>query len=404
MSEITLIFPRSKFLINESVMPPLGILYLAAQLKKDKHTVQCLDFGLGHTVDDVDSDIVGISFTTPQRFDAYDLLKHFKAQGKYVIAGGAHATHMPEECLSQGFDTVVRGEADGVISAVLEDIVENRAKNIYISSDMGANQLLFPDRAALDIKKYSYEIGNRPATVIMTSRGCPHRCSFCSRISDSFRMQTAERTVREIFHLHNEYNYSAFMIFDDVFVAKKSRLEAIVNEVKYKDFLFRCFGRANLLTKEVCSLLRTMGVVEVGVGIESGSSEVLKKNMKGTTKEINTQAVKNLQQFGIRAKAFLIVGLLGETEQTVEETRQWIETARPDDLDVSILQPMPGSILFKDPTAYGINFNYDSNPLWYKGKPTEYKSSFSTKELSAERIVELRDAIENTYKDKTLLK
>lgn len=402
--DITLIFPRSRFLITDAVMPPLGILYLAAQLKKDGYTVQCLDFGLGHTIDDVRSDVVGISFTTPQRFEVYNLVKYFKGLRKHVIAGGAHATHMPDECLSHGFDTVVRGEADGIISNILADVLKNSSKTTYISREMGVNQILFPDRAALDITQYSYKIGNRPATVIMTSRGCPHRCSFCSRISDSFRMQTAERTVREIFHLYNEYGYTAFMIFDDVFIAKKSRLEAIVNEVKHSNFLFRCFGRANLLTKEVCSLLKTMGTVEVGIGIESGSSEVLKRNMKGTTKEMNTQAVKNLQQFGIRAKAFLIIGLPGETEHSVEETKQWIETARPDDIDVSILQPMPGSILFKDPSAYGINFDYDTNPLWYKGRPSEYKSSFSTKELSAERIVELRDQIENLYKDKNLLK
>lgn len=686
MKDITLIFPQSSFLINDAVMPPLGILYLAAQLKADGYSVQCLDFGLGHTIDEVDSDIVGISFTTPHRFDAFKLAKQLKERGKTLIAGGAHASHLPNECLENGFDIAVRGEAEGIISEIVRNVQRKSFNSTYISAEKGVNELLFPDREAIDIKKYSYKIRNRLATVIMTSRSCPyhclkgdtivhtiegdipiqeltkyktikvltrdpntfdliyadafnirktrkntslvrvhftdgthidctpdhkfmafkngsrysdtqeqeteaidlkegqsvravrfeynkhlgrmgvsnkrkkviprsrlvmesvlgrpltseehvhhkdrnklndtpinlmltnkndhipnlhpeisermktnnpsfgkpheyfvelgkkqkgkvrslesrlryresklgnknpmyketamhqhketrikelqpnhkvsyvehlpdkddvycmevpgydwfyankvlvHNCSFCSKISNNFRMQSASRTIAEIFHLHDKYGFSAFMIFDDIFVADKRRLEKIVDLVKYENYLFRCFGRANLLTKEVCSLLKTMGTVEVGIGVESGSTHILKQNMKGTTKEINTQAVRNLQQFGIRAKAFLIVGLPGESEETVKETKQWIETARPDDLDVSILQPMPGSVLFREPEKYGINFTYDSNPLWYKGKPSEYKSSFSTKDLSAERIVELRDEIESLYKDKTLLR
>jgi anaerobic magnesium-protoporphyrin IX monomethyl ester cyclase len=403
-TDITFIFPRSSFLINDAVMPPLGILYLAAQLKADGYTVQCLDFGLGHTIDEVDSDIVGISFTTPHRFDAFKLAKQLKERGKTLIAGGAHASHCSIECLANGFDIAVRGEAEGIISKIVKDIRQKSFNSIYISAEKGVNELLFPDREAIDIKKYTYKIRNRLATVIMTSRSCPYQCTFCSKISHSFRMQSASRTVAEIFQLHDKYGFSAFMIFDDIFVADKRRLEKIVDLLKYENYLFRCFGRANLLTKEVCSLLKTMGTVEVGIGVESGSTHILKQNMKGTTKEMNTQAVKNLQQFGIRAKAFLIVGLPGESEETVKETKQWIETARPDDLDVSILQPMPGSVLFREPEKYGINFTYDSNPLWYKGKPSEYKSSFSTKDLSAERIVELRDEIESLYKDKTLLR
>lgn len=404
MKDITFIFPRSSFLINDAVMPPLGILYLAAQLKADGYSVQCLDFGLGHTIDEVDSDIVGISFTTPHRFDAFKLAKQLKERGKTLIAGGAHASHLPNECLENGFDIAVRGEAEGIISEIVRNVQRKSFNSTYISCEKGVNELLFPDREAIDIKKYTYKIRNRQATVIMTSRGCPFGCLFCSKITHNFRMQSASRTVAEIFQLHDKYGFSAFMIFDDIFVADKQRLEKIVDYLKYEDYLFRCFGRANLLTKEVCSLLRTMGVFEVGIGVESGSTQILKQNMKGTTKEMNTQAVKNLQQFGIRAKAFLIVGLPGESEETVKETKQWIETARPDDLDVSILQPMPGSVLFNTPEKFGINFNYDKNPLWYKGKPSEYKSSFSTKDLSAERIVELRDEIEAVYKDKNLLR
>ncbi len=404
MYDITLIFPHSPFLINDAVMPPLGILYLSAQLKLEGYDVQCLDLGLGHKKEEADSDIIGISFTTPQRFEAYELARWFRSKGKVVIAGGPHPTHMPEECLKNGFNCVVRGEAEEIIVNIVENIKRKQFKTVYISCETGANHIVFPDRLALDVKKYSYTIGNRAATVILTSRSCPFHCSFCSKISSTFRMQSADRTVEEIFYLAETFDYSAFMIFDDVFIADKKRLETIVNMVKYDDFLFRCFGRANLLTREVCFLLKTMGVIEVGIGIESGSNEILQHNLKGTTRKLNTAAVLNLRQAGIRAKAFLIVGLPGETEETVKETKSWIEEAKPDDIDVSILQPMPGSLLFNDPKRFGLTFTYNDDPLWYKGKPGEYKSSCSTKELSAQRLIELRNELEDIYKDKKLLK
>jgi radical SAM superfamily enzyme YgiQ (UPF0313 family) len=104
---ITLMFPRSEFLIEDDVFPPLGLIYLATYLRDKGHEVQCLDMALGHTIDDIKYDIVGLSFTTPQRNAAYSMLETLKSRGKIVIAGGPHPTHMSEECIEKGFDFVV---------------------------------------------------------------------------------------------------------------------------------------------------------------------------------------------------------------------------------------------------------------------------------------------------------
>ena len=403
MFDICFVVPKSDFLINDTVMPPLGILYLSSQLKAEGYSVQCLDFALGHTKEMIDSDIVGVSFTTPQRNSAYELARQLRSEGKIVIAGGPHPTHMPNECLNNGFHCVVIGEADDIMSEVLRDVQQKQFETCYVSNEPKISY--FPDRLALPMLSYSYKINERPATVIMTSRGCPFSCTFCSKTSKKFRMFPPEYVLDEIYYLHNEFEYSAFMIFDDVFVADTERLETIVGVLRHEDFLFRCFGRANLLTRHICSLLQEMGVVEVGIGIESGADEILRKNFKGTTRLINTTAIRTLREFGIRSKAFLIVGLPGETEETVIKTKTWIEEAKPDDIDISILQPMPGSVLFNNPEKYGIKFRYDENtPLWYKGKPSEYKTTCSTDSLTAERIVELRNEIEEIYKDKNLLR
>jgi len=398
--DITLIFPSSKFLLDQAVFPPLGILYLSAFLKRFGLNVQCLDMGLGHTPDMVESDVVGISLTTPQRAEAFKLAKKFNHMGKKVIAGGAHATHKSQECLGHGFTHVVRGQGETGLMLFLSQIL---GTNFNVPLQIDINDIPFPDRDVLPIRDYHYEIDGVPSTPIMTTRGCPYHCSFCGKIDSNFQMQSAERTVDEIEHIHERYGYEAFMIFDDVFIASKKRLGKIVDKIGGK-YLFRCLGRSNLIDNETCELLSKLGVVEVGIGIESGSDEVLKKNMKGTTRIMNTRAVEKLHNHGIRAKAFLIVGLPGETNETVVETADWIEEAQPDDIDISIFQPMPGSRIFADPTKWGIKFNYNGQPGWYKGTPGQYEANIETEELNAEEIVAWREMLEVEYKPRELLR
>ncbi len=396
MYDITLIFPNSPFLISETVFPPLGIMYLSAFLKKHGVSVQCLDLSLGHSLLDIKSKVVGISITTPQRDEAFKIVHELKDKGYFLIAGGPHANHMSAECYRHGFHKVIGGFA---YEALLE-YLKPEAK-VKINS---ADDIPYPDRDALPIHDYKYFIRKHPATTIMTSFGCPYSCSFCAKISNKFSLQSVERTVSEIHHINEKYGFKAFMIFDDVFVSDKKRLKAIANELDGCGYLFRCFVRANLITEAVCEHLSQMGVVEVGIGIESGSDEVLKRNFKGTTREINTKAVEMLRKYKIRTKAFLIVGLPGETERTIKETITWIEEAQPNDMDVTLFSPLPGSDIFKAPEEWGITFNYNGGPLWFKGKPGNYVSNVSTEELSSEQLVMFRDFIEKACKKPELLR
>ena len=406
--DITLIFPSSPFLIDQKVFPPLGIMYLSAYLKQEGFSVQCLDMAF-HNPDMAESDTIGISITTPQREEAYKLAEYYKGQGKVMIAGGPHASHMPEECLKHGFDCAVEGEGEESLPWIIA--TRKTYKKFLVKkttppkkSPIGIDDYPFPDRDALPIKDYKYLLNEKPTTVLMSSRGCPYNCSFCARINKRFRMQSAERTIDEIFHINKKYEFEAFMFFDDVFIANKKRLNAIAEGLRDKNFIFRCFGRADLIDNETCEILKKMNVVEVGLGIESGSDEVLEKNLKGTTRAINLRAVKRLHKYGIRVKAFLIVGLPGETTTTIAETSSWIQEAWPDDVDISIFQPLPGSSIFADPKRWGVAFSYDGRPGWYKGQPGKYESTISTQELSAAQIVAHRNLLEFTYKKETLLK
>lgn len=401
--DITLVFPSSPFLINEKVFPPLGILYLSAYLKQHGLKVQCLDMAL-HKPKMAEADTIGISITTPQRMEAYELARRYKRQGKILIAGGPHATHMPDECKENGFDYVLQGEAERSLLHLLITANELRPVTDFEGiPSLSSSNIPFPDRDALPIKEYKYEINGKPATVLITSRGCPYACSFCANSNKGFRMQSAERTVAEILHINERYGFEAFMIFDDVFISDKKRL-AVIADALIHGFSFRCFGRSNLIDPETCELLKQLGVVEVGLGIESGSDEILSKNLKGTTRDMNLRAVELLHAHGIRAKAFLIVGLPGETISTIGETASWIEKARPDDVDISIFQPLPGSAIFADPKKWGVKFSYDGTPQWFKGQPDRYSCNVSTKYLSAAQLMAHRNLMEHAYKNKELLR
>jgi anaerobic magnesium-protoporphyrin IX monomethyl ester cyclase len=221
MYDISLIFPTSPFLINQQVFPPLGILYLSSYLKQFGWKVQCIDMALGHTLDMIESEVVGVSFTTPQRDEAYKIAQHCYNKGIITIAGGPHPTHMPDECLLHDFDIVVRGEGEKALDYVLEAlaiggdvqrIIDNRLDQVEIDEEP------FPDRDSIDIHAYDYKIDGRQATTVMTTRGCPFNCSFCARALQGCRMQSAGRTSAEIVKLYEKYGFDAFMVFDGLWI------------------------------------------------------------------------------------------------------------------------------------------------------------------------------------------
>jgi anaerobic magnesium-protoporphyrin IX monomethyl ester cyclase len=405
--DIVLLTPPSPFLIHDAVFPPLGIMYLSSALKKAGYSVKCLDLGRTDQFE-YDSNVYGLSFTSPQSPEAWKLISSLKALGKTVIVGGPHPTHCPQECLVKGADYVIRGEGELSLVALMNGIVNNYGSERIID---GSELVLddSPDREALPIRDYPYYIMEktlktyRLATTMMTTRGCPYSCAFCAKIAKNFRMNSADGVIDEISIINEKYGYNAIMIFDDIFVVNRQRLRAIANDMGKKDIIFRCFLRANLVDEEVCHLLTKMGVVEVGMGIESGSDKLLSKSMKGTSVRMNTTAVQLLKKAGIRVKAFLMVGLPGEDEESFRETESWIQWNEPDDIDVSVLQLMPGSKMYNSPESYGLTV-YSRETFWYKGSPNSYHVNIGTEKLSGERIAEMRLYLEENYKKKELLR
>ena len=136
------------------------------------------------------------------------------------------------------------------------------------------------------------------------------------------------------------------------------------------------------------------------MGVESGSNAVLEAIDKGESVEQMAQAIRWARRVGIRVKAFLIVGLPGETWQTVDETAAFLEQTRPDDVDVTVLQLMPGSPIAEAPAAYGLT--PEGGATWYKGRRGEYEAHHRTAGMMAGELLAARDYLEARFKPRAV--
>ncbi len=388
--KICLLDCSAPFLIDENVFPPLGLLTVGTALQNDHHEVVIRD-------EPDDSHYFGISPTTAEYDGALALLHQIKSQDKRnrVVIGGPHAIANPDQCLIDGFDTVVIGDGERISSKTFE------AGGIV---DLGMDSLdAYPlaNRNLINIDKYTYEINDRPATTLMTSRGCPYQCAFCTKTNNHVRFYGVDRVRSEITYLQEKCGYDALMIFDDIFIINRIRATKIANTLRERGILWRCFVRGDLIVhhgQEFTDVMRESGCVEVALGIESGSSRILKIINKGESVGTLLHAVKILKQSGIRVKGLFIIGLPGEDRNSILETREFLEEAQLDDADFTIYQPYPGSPIWDNKEAYDIS--WEDLPLdqqFYKGKPGEYKCAVSTSALNQRDIVEARDEMDKFF-------
>jgi anaerobic magnesium-protoporphyrin IX monomethyl ester cyclase len=241
------------------------------------------------------------------------------------------------------------------------------------------------------------------ATSVMTTRGCPYNCGFCCKCNKQVQIYPSEFVNDEVDTLAMVYGYKALMFFDDIFIVDKERALKIMANIKKHGIIWRCFVRADMIVRHGLDFVKSMkdaGCVEVGVGVESGSDQILKEVNKGEDSVTIKKGIHILKEGGLRVKGFFIIGLPGESYETIEETRKFVETSGLDDMDFSIFQPFKKSPIyeFKD-KYYNINWEeLDLQSSWYKGTPGSYKSQVWTPFLTRDNIVTARDALEKELK------
>lgn len=367
-----------------AILPPLGIIYLAATLERDGHDVKVIDATAESTVLDYDFNqlkrdilefkpkIVGIGANVPQIDQTnmtLDIVKNIDPT-IVTIVGGPLVSSNPNFLLQlKNADYGIMGEVDLAISDILKKIENNEnlkntegliwrengsAKSIKPKDIFDLDQIPLPARHLLKMEIYRPSPANYrrlPATTMMSSRGCPYKCIFCSRSVDgmAFRAHSAERVVEEIEQLVNKFGIKDIQMFDDTFTLNIKRVEDICNMLieRKVNVGWNCMTRVDKVSVDLFKLMKKAGCYEVGFGIESGSERVLKFIKKSATKDQIRSAVKMAKEAGIDVRGFFMLGFPTETKEEIEETIKFAKELGVDVAQFMIATPYPGTEMWK---------------------------------------------------------
>jgi anaerobic magnesium-protoporphyrin IX monomethyl ester cyclase len=357
------------------VFPPLGLAYIASTLEENNHDVSIVDLNAGQNPRSITNnnwDLVGITLDTARYYKGIKIATIMRSKGTRVVVGGPHASFMADEILGNSFaDFVVRGEGENTmleLANTLEqggDIARIRGlsyiwDNRIIHNDDRTylddlDNFPYPARHLLEMDKYrTSKLGKRSLTSILTSRGCPHQCSFCasSRLAGtSWRARSVESIIDEIRFVKETYGYQAFAFMDDNFTLNSRRVIDLCNKILERgwDLHWWCFSRADSIVRnpEMVALMYEAGCRSTYIGLESSNQEILDSYNKKITADISREAVSILKDSKVEMTAAFIIGQIDENKKMVENTLRFAKSLNPNTVSFTILTPYPGTKLFE---------------------------------------------------------
>ncbi len=381
-------FPRSRY-AYQHIYPPLGLLYLAGQLLAAGFETEILDM----TVDDMQAadigpwlascdepwDLIGISLNmtcsaeraTRLAGNLRDLLPDTP-----IIMGGNHATMTYEELLSTGVcDFVCLGPGDHLITSLCESLFRKtgpidqipglayaRHGEVMQTCPVQPTKIIkdieFPAYHLIDLDRY--DIGGR--IPVITSTGCPYDCKYCSTVKFNGRRVSylpVERVVEDIKRLMKVYNCNGFNFMDDSFTFNRKRMIAICELIMEEglEISWTCNTRVDMVDRDLLFFMSKAGCAGIFYGIESMDQAVLNRMHKKVKVEQVRNAVEWAREAGIKVRQSYIVGLPGETVDSLRSVTQFINETKPDEVQLSMLTIYPGTDLADDPDRFGLEIH-----------------------------------------------
>lgn len=425
--------PFYRFLGYYSRYFPYGLLSLGTFLKKEGHDVLVYDADYNTSPSDLDisrvfekyhgylsslknsgapiwqevrervrsfgPDVVGIQVYTDFCASAFYISELCKQvdPGIRIIMGGPHLDARSGEVLgiAPAVDFVVRGEGENAVSELIARLgrgetgpqgiagvfargsgtKEGRAASV---TDLAG--IPFPDRQLLlNNKNYTSE----DMGLLMTTRGCPYRCTFCATETQRPRYRPVDHVLEEIRQTKTEYGTIQFTIKDDTFIVNKDRV------VEYCEKLltgklrinWECNGRADLIDEEQLKLMKRAGCNFIKLGIESGSPKILEKMKKRITIDSCLRAAEILRRVGIHWSGYFMIGVPGETEADMYETLSFMRELKPDFAYLGTYQPYPGTEMFEEGVKLGLvkpSMSYDE---FFEIPPDQYYKSSPVRQV-----------------------
>jgi anaerobic magnesium-protoporphyrin IX monomethyl ester cyclase len=393
-----LLYGDMKFEGVDSVTPPLGLLQLAAYVRQYSYASAIVD-GYAHRytvtetlqqIKETAPDVLGVTFTTPLFTGALTICRQVKKLMPHlkIIVGGPHVTALPEDTLAHDcFDVGVVGEGEMTLVELLEAWRSGRELAtvpglVYMDRDQAMRtppRDMIPDLDTLPLPAWDllpslgppYRatiVGTTTAlsTPIITSRGCPGRCTFCdtSVFGKKPRLFSARYTLNMIGHLIREYGLKDFLVYDDTFCANPQRVADICREIIDRgwDVTWSCCARIDQVNQEMLALMSRAGCWQIEYGIESADPTVLKLMKKGLNLDKARKVIKMTHDAGIQARGNFIFGNIGESKESIERTIRFILSTDLDYVQQSFLTPYPGSEVYKIASRHGA-FDPDYNKM-----------------------------------------
>ena len=357
------------------VMVPISLPMIAGALEAKGHEVKILDCiandvdveGLKKEILAFNPAFVLFNMSTATSSSDIEVINMMRPLTKaHFTVIGNHATSLPEEVLTASMlDSVIRREPELTVQDLADALEKGRRfgevlgisfkdKNgtILHNEDRPFNEdlddLPFAARHLLDNTRYTLPVINEPYTLIISSRGCPHSCIYCTAYQyygKKLRLRSAQNVVDEMQECLEKHHIRNFTMWSDTFNQSKKFVMEVCAEIKKrgleKKIRWMSNSRVDHVDAEVLKEMSSSGCIGISYGVESGVDEILKNMKKGATADQARVAVKLTKEAGIEVLAHIILGLPGDTPETIKQTIQYVKELDPDYAQFYCAIPFP---------------------------------------------------------------
>lgn len=372
----------SKYKFMGVIAPPLGIAYMAGVLQENNIDVEILDA----SAEDMDfkdvekellkrkPDLVALTALTPTIGRALETAQVVKETlpDSIVVMGGYHPTFNFIETLEdENVDIVIRGEGEYIMLNLVQALEnqsslhnvkgivfeDKNSKEIVVNPEapliQNLDELPFPALNLLPMKKYRLLDMDTHMTTMITTRGCPMQCSFCSSAAmhgKKIRERSVENIVDEIEYLKTNYDIDTIAFMDDTFTLKKRKVMAICDEILKRniEIMWGCTSRVDTLDEKLLKKMKEAGCITIFIGVESADQQQLDNMCKNTTIAKIENAFKIAHKLKIRTIASVALGMPGDTKEIMNKTVKFVHKLKPNYAIYSLATPYPGTRFYKE--------------------------------------------------------
>jgi radical SAM superfamily enzyme YgiQ (UPF0313 family) len=356
-------------------VPPTSLLIVAALMEREGVEVDLIDMeaeGLSYSdtlkrIRSFAPDMLGFTVTSWSLHSVIRWINRFKADTPIpILVGGEHLRLYPHETMShEAIDFCIVGEAELPLPEFIRAFREGRSfdgikslgfrqngsvvidRTIQFVEDI--NTIPFPARHLIKNDRYENVLSRKKNfTALISSRGCPFNCAFCTHNHQKYRARSPENVVDEIELNLKNYNICDFDIYDSTFTADERRVIKICEEIcrRKLEVGFTVRSRVDIVSNEMIDSLKSAGCHTILYGIESSNPDILKMMNKQISLEQVMKTVGYTKQSGIKTLGFFLFGFPGETRQTMEDTVRFSLDLPLDYALYSILLPMPDTEIY----------------------------------------------------------